>query len=363
MKNLRWGLYFSSIVALFFVAHYASAALTVAVNSVTSDSVLTLGATGGEIISNPIGLMGTTVDANKYSYLLKSASLSATTHGQNITITNTGDAALYGILTSATASSTTTSATYGASHTGAISGAASGLALASGVQNTGSFSGSGTALSITGSENLASITGAGGGGVTTVYGSFNQVQTLSSSSVTTAHAVYGKVFGFNGTMVTGNAVTAAIQKSAGETLGTAVGLNLSSWATAGTPATNSYAIYADNTIGIGTSNYFIYSLSTSPSLFSGPVNYGTTAGSTTAYTLAIPVTALTDGMTVTFKANAASTGSSTLNVNSLGAKKLLKGSDNATQIGSGELVLNGSYMAIYNSSLDSAAGAWVVLNK
>ncbi|GEM_PF-2477665 len=83
-----------------------------------------------------------------------------------------------------------------------------------------------------------------------------------------------------------------------------------------------------------------------------------------AYTLAVPLTALTDGSIIYFKMAAANTGgASTLNVNSLGAKKMLKGSDNATQINTNDLVANGSYSAIYNTTLDAAAGAWVILNK
>ena len=95
----------------------------------------------------------------------------------------------------------------------------------------------------------------------------------------------------------------------------------------------------------------------------GSTNYGALAGGTTAYTLAVSIPALADGAMVTFKVNATSTGSVTLNVNSLGAKKMIKGSDNATQIGNGDLVSNGFYWAIYNSSFDTGTGAWVILNK
>ncbi|GEM_PF-3050678 len=94
-----------------------------------------------------------------------------------------------------------------------------------------------------------------------------------------------------------------------------------------------------------------------------PLNYGTLAGGTTAYTLAVPLTALTDGVAVSFKVNAASTGASTLNVNSLGARKMIKGSDNSTQINNTDLVLNGTYQAIYNTSLDTGTGAWVIIGK
>lgn len=97
----------------------------------------------------------------------------------------------------------------------------------------------------------------------------------------------------------------------------------------------------------------------------GATNYALAAtADNLAYTLAVPITALTDGAFIIFKMpNANSGGAATLNVNSLGAKKMLKGSDNATQINSNDLIANGSYLATYNTSLDGAAGAWVILNK
>lgn len=97
-------------------------------------------------------------------------------------------------------------------------------------------------------------------------------------------------------------------------------------------------------------------------LFTGGVNgAATTSTVANAYLLAVALDALRDFQVVTFKAHAASTAASTLDVNGKGAKKLLLGSDNATQV-TVELVLNGSYMAVYNKDLDAGNGAWVVMN-
>ncbi|GEM_PF-2372967 len=79
-----------------------------------------------------------------------------------------------------------------------------------------------------------------------------------------------------------------------------------------------------------------------------------------AYTLAVAITALTNGAVVTFKMpNAVSAGAVTLNVNSLGAKKVMLSGQMATQANSGDLEANGEYIAIYNTSADTT-GAWMV---
>lgn len=71
---------------------------------------------------------------------------------------------------------------------------------------------------------------------------------------------------------------------------------------------------------------------------------------------------LVDGMRLSFKVNGASTGNVTINLNGLGAKKAIKGSDNSTQVNTGELVDGGTYDAVYNSTADSGSGAWIVMN-
>lgn len=90
------------------------------------------------------------------------------------------------------------------------------------------------------------------------------------------------------------------------------------------------------------------------------INYGTTTNSGNAYSLSVGIGDLTDGQTVIFKANAASTGSATLNVNGKGAK-LLYLSDQTTQV-TKELVQNNQYHTIYNSSLNTGSGGWWITN-
>ncbi|MGV8124985.1 MAG: hypothetical protein AB2L14_34995 [Candidatus Xenobiia bacterium LiM19] len=72
-----------------------------------------------------------------------------------------------------------------------------------------------------------------------------------------------------------------------------------------------------------------------------PLNYGLAATEDNlAYTLSVATPKLENGNFVIFKMPVApSGGSSTLNVNSLGAKKMLKASDQATQIGASDLLL------------------------
>ncbi len=96
----------------------------------------------------------------------------------------------------------------------------------------------------------------------------------------------------------------------------------------------------------------------------GPLNYALAAtADNSAYTLSVPSPKLDNGNVVVFKMPNANSGvSATLNVNSLGAKKMLKASDQATQIGASDLLANAVYLAIYDTTLDSASGAWVVLD-
>jgi hypothetical protein len=77
----------------------------------------------------------------------------------------------------------------------------------------------------------------------------------------------------------------------------------------------------------------------------------TTGGGTTAYTVTMSNTpALYDGLTVTVKMNATNTGSSTLNVNGLGAKTLKK--PNGSNLSSGDLTINGVYQFVYDLAQD-----------
>lgn len=81
------------------------------------------------------------------------------------------------------------------------------------------------------------------------------------------------------------------------------------------------------------------------------VAVGTDTGAVNAcvvnFTPAIP--ALVDGMVLWFKAAAANTGATTLNVNGLGAKAVVGGAHAALQ--GGEIVANGKCMVVYNATL------------
>ncbi|MGJ7611163.1 MULTISPECIES: gp53-like domain-containing protein [unclassified Variovorax] len=79
--------------------------------------------------------------------------------------------------------------------------------------------------------------------------------------------------------------------------------------------------------------------------------YATDTGAANAavLTYAPAVTALVDGMVLWFKAKAANTGATTLNVNGLGATPVVGGAQTALQ--GGEIVANGRCQVIYSATL------------
>lgn len=75
-----------------------------------------------------------------------------------------------------------------------------------------------------------------------------------------------------------------------------------------------------------------------------------TGTDTIVLTLATAPTAYTSGMQIGFyKSAAANTGACTINVNSLGAKALVK-RDGSTALGAGDLVANALYFATYDGT-------------
>ena len=75
------------------------------------------------------------------------------------------------------------------------------------------------------------------------------------------------------------------------------------------------------------------------------------------------ITGLGEGMSLLVKMPTAnSAGAATLDVNGTGALKLIKASDQVTQVALDDLVASGTYQVVYNADLDSGSGAWVVLN-
>ena len=89
------------------------------------------------------------------------------------------------------------------------------------------------------------------------------------------------------------------------------------------------------------------------------------ATSTTAFTLTYTTApaAYAQGLMFAFKVHAASTGSVTLNVNALGAKKVYRNiSGTPTQVASGEWQTSDIVVVSYDTTLDSAAGGFFWVN-
>ncbi len=72
------------------------------------------------------------------------------------------------------------------------------------------------------------------------------------------------------------------------------------------------------------------------------------------------VTSYFDGLRLTFIAGGSNTGAATLNVDSVGAKKILKGG--GTALGAGDIASGMPVDVVYDESADSASGAWMLLN-
>lgn len=87
----------------------------------------------------------------------------------------------------------------------------------------------------------------------------------------------------------------------------------------------------------------------------------TTTTSTTAYvgTTSPAITAYATGQVFQVKAHATSTGSATLNLNTLGAKKIY--TNPTTQATTGSIVINTIYFMVYDSALDSATGGFLIV--
>lgn len=88
---------------------------------------------------------------------------------------------------------------------------------------------------------------------------------------------------------------------------------------------------------------------------------GTTSGTGNIYGVTlVPVPpGYVNGHRYTLKFHAASTGAATLNLNALGPKKIFK--NPTTQAGNGDIILNQTYNLSYDSTLDSAAGGFIIL--
>ena len=107
-----------------------------------------------------------------------------------------------------------------------------------------------------------------------VYGVYSSLKTQSGGNITTARAFQGVLSRVNGAGVMTEATLFNGLVASGD-FTNLYGFKLQGW-TAGL-TTNSYGIYADATIDVGSSSrYFIYSLSTSPSFFTGKITFDAT---------------------------------------------------------------------------------------
>jgi len=107
----------------------------------------------------------------------------------------------------------------------------------------------------------------------------------------------------------------------------------------------------------GTTATLLSNLKTSLQIAAATYGYAADTGAANAavvsYTPA--VTALKDGMVLWFKAAAANTGATTLNVNGLGASPVVGAAHSALQ--GGEIIANGRCMVIWNATITS----WVLI--
>lgn len=103
---------------------------------------------------------------------------------------------------------------------------------------------------------------------------------------------------------------------------------------------------------------------TRANLQGGDSVYSVTAGTSTAYTAALSPTATSDlysnGASIRIKMDEASGDCPTLNVDTLGARKVYKrnGTSASACVTTGELRADQTYTLVYNSSLDSGIGGW-----
>jgi hypothetical protein len=243
------------------------------ITSATAGSVLYAGASGvlaqdnanffyDSTLSNlkvggSVNAGGTTPFANIYFFASVSGSLASGTNGFNATLTKTGGAS------------------------GTITGLRINLALNATMTNNNM---------IGGNFNISTdTTGSVVPVLTNAYGSQYNVTNVVGATMTNATGLFVSMFN-NGTGTTWKGLHSQFtQSSVGSAVGSAYlihsqlninssgsitslyGLAISSWGSNTGTITTSYGIYADDTISKGTTSYFIYSLSTAPSLFSGTV--------------------------------------------------------------------------------------------
>lgn len=85
---------------------------------------------------------------------------------------------------------------------------------------------------------------------------------------------------------------------------------------------------------------------------------------TIAVTSSSPITAITTGMTLAFRAAATNTTAVTLNLNGLGGKDIRKviGGADSVPLAAGDINIKGIYLVNYDATANAGAGAWILIN-
>ena len=116
------------------------------------------------------------------------------------------------------------------------------------------------------------------------------------------------------------------------------------------PSGYSFVYFKSGNIYVKNSAGTVNSYATAPNVQAGAYSYAADAGGSDAYAITLsPVPAgYTTGMIVTFKANTANTGASTLNVNSLGAKTIKR--TGTTDTKTGDILANQLVTVVYDGT-------------
>lgn len=94
----------------------------------------------------------------------------------------------------------------------------------------------------------------------------------------------------------------------------------------------------------------------------GSITAGGTANALTV-TASSAFSTVANGRIVSFRAASDNTGAATLNVNSIGAKAIVKmTADGESALAGGEIQADGIYIVQYSAALASASGAWLLVN-
>ena len=133
-----------------------------------------------------------------------------------------------------------------------------------------------------------------------------------------------------------------------------------------TTAANNTDVLGQSTAGTATANtidtIFQSTLGLVARAYGDIGGLGTIGGTANAITVTSLSTyqALESGLVITIKAGSANTGAATLNLDSLGVKKIRRRGD--TALSANDMIANGRYILMYDAAYDTAAGAWVLMN-